>query len=240
MPEPARAGHFAQMADFVAILLLFLASHSIPARPALRARLVRLLGEKLYLTIYGAVSTALLVWLIVAARHAPYISLWPPTLGLYWVPILVMRLALFLFVGGLLSPNPLSVGFRGASFDPARPSIVGITRHPLLWAFALWGLSHVVPNGDLVSVIMFGGFALFALVAMPVVDRRKRRELGPRWEELAAIGPALPFAGRSRRWAWPRGLLPVIIVATIAVYAGLLLAHPWLFGPDPTVAFQQG
>jgi len=229
------------MASFIAILLLFLASHSIPARPAMRARLVMVFGERGYLSLYGLVSTGLLAWLIVAARRAPYVPLWAPTLEQYWAPVLVMPLALFLLIGGLLSPNPLSVGFRGRTFDPMRPGIVEITRHPVLWGFALWGLSHVIANGDLVAVIMFGGFALFALAAMPAIDGRKRRELGAQWEQFAGFAPLIPFAAPrgSRRWAWRVGLLPRTLGATILAYAGLLMAHAWLFGPDPLLVLRR-
>lgn len=227
------------MTSFVAILLLFLASHSIPARPRLRARLVAALGERLYLTLYALTSIVLLACLIGAAQRSPYIPLWPPSLTQYWAPILLMPLALFLLIGGVLVPNPFSVGFRGERFDPAKPGIVGITRHPLLWGFALWGLSHMVPNGDLVSIVMFSGFALFAIGAMPMLDRRKKRQLGSKWTELTRNAPAIPFAAVGKRkmvWAWPRGLLLLTICMTALSYAALLQVHAQLFGPDPTIA----
>lgn len=229
------------MSEFLTALLAFLASHSVPALPRIRARLVDLMGEKLYLALYGAVSLGILAWLISAAQRAPLIPLWFAGTGGYWVPIIVMPAAVFLLVGGIVAPNPLSVGFRAHAFDSHRPGIIGITRHPILWGFALWSGSHVVPNGDFVSVIMFGGFALFALAAMPMIDRRKKRQLGMQWNVLARATSGIPFAallaGRGVP-TWPPGLLFWTMGGTAAVYAALLLLHAPLFGPDPAIVFR--
>lgn len=226
------------MAEFLAALVIFLASHSIPARPRVRTALVGFLGERLYLTLYGLGSLALLAWLILAARRAPYVPLWSPDLLQYWAPILAMPVALFLFIGGAIAPNPLSVSFRSGHFDPMRPGIVGITRHPILWGFVLWASSHLVPNGDLVSVVMFGGFTAFALMAMPMIDRRKQRQRGMAWAGLSRRTSILPFGALMKGdgdWGWPaRSLISTALLTAIS-YAGLLLLHGPLFGPDPTV-----
>ncbi|WP_447932456.1 NnrU family protein [Sphingopyxis fribergensis] len=228
------------MVEFFAALAIFLVSHSVPARPAMRSKCVALLGERPYLFVYSIVSLGLLAWLLSAASRAPYIALWEVSLAQYFAPIVLMVPAFFLFGGGAFCPNPLSVSFSRTRFDPARPGIVAITRHPLLWGFALWALAHMVPNGDLVSVMMFGGFGLFALLAMPLIDRRKRRALGPIWTELARQTSILPGAawlsGRTvLRWRWHE--LLATLIATASLYAGLLWAHPYLFGPDPKIIF---
>lgn len=228
------------MFEFFAALAIFLVSHSIPARPAIRDKCVALLGERPYLLIYSTASLVLLAWLLSAASRAPYIALWNVSLGQYFVPIVLMIPVLFLFAGGAICSNPLFVNFSKTPFDPARPGIVAITRHPLLWGFALWALAHIVSNGDLVSVAMFGGFGLFALLAMPLIDRRKRRILGSAWTEMAGrtsilLGAAW-LSGRVRfRWRWSE--LRVALTVTIGLYASLLSAHPYLFGPDPKIVF---
>ena len=56
--------------DLAMAFVLFLASHSLPARPAVRSRLVAALGEAGYLVLYSAVSLLALTWLIVAAGRA--------------------------------------------------------------------------------------------------------------------------------------------------------------------------
>lgn len=228
------------MLEFIAALAAFLASHSIPARSAARALLAAHLGERGYLIGYSLLSLALLAWLLSAAARAPFLPLWDVAIWQYYAPITLMLPAFLLLAGGAICPNPLSVSFSGRKFDPARPGIVAITRHPLLWAFALWAFAHVVPNGDLVSVIMFGGFGSFALLAMPIVDRRKRRALGTEWGALAQRTSLFPFAallGGRARARWHRGDLAGTIAFGSGLYAGLFWLHPWLFGPDPKIAF---
>ena len=224
------------MTEFSLALALFLLSHSIPARPALRGSLTAVLGERPYLVLYSMLSLGLLIWLISAAFRAPFLPLWNLSLSQYYVPVVLMLPTFMLFIGGAVSPNPLSIAFSRQSFDPDRPGIVAVTRHPILWGFALWAFSHVVPNGDLVSLIMFGGFGLFALAAMPLTDRRKRRQLGPDWETLAAGTSILPFAGRAP-WRWPRHTLAITLIGGTLRYLAMLWLHPTLFGPDPRIVF---
>jgi uncharacterized membrane protein len=236
MLSPGEARHIDTVNWFVSALILFLVSHSVPAIPPLRARLVALLGETLYLLLYAAISFAVLGWLILAARYAPYIPLWTPQLGFYWFPILLMPFAIFLLVGGALAPNPLSIALRRKAFRSDRPGIVGVTRHPILWGLTIWSVAHVPPNGDLVSVIMFGGFAAFALLSMPLIDRRRKRALGHDWQSLAERTSLIPFAGiiaGRARHEWPPYALPLTLVLTIAVYAAMLSLHATLLGPDP-------
>ena len=216
------------MTEFFLALSLFLLSHSIPARPAVRERLAGALGERTYVLLYSALSLGLLAWLISAAMRAPVVPLWPLEPWQYYVPILLMLPAFILFAGGALSANPLSISFR-RGFDPARPGFVAVTRHPILWGFALWSFAHVVPNGDLVPAIMFGGFGLFSLAGMALVDRRKRRQMGEEWQRLAARFPVVPFTGQRPA---PGALLIPVLAGTF-LYLALLHLHPLLFGPDP-------
>ena len=226
------------MAEFFAALALFLISHMIPARPAVRQRLAGMLGERTYQILYSILSLILLVWLISAAARAPYVPLWDPTIEQYWLPVIVMLPAFMLIAGGAIAPNPLSISFSRRRFDPERPGIVAVTRHPVLWGFALWAFAHVVPNGDLVSLIMFGGFGLFALAGMALIDRRKRRQLGAEWEALVRRTSVIPFVPTSGlRLPWELRGLAVAAVVGALLYVALLHLHPWLFGPDPSLVF---
>lgn len=225
------------MLEFILALAAFLAAHVVPARSGLRAALVARLGERAYLIGYSLLSLALLAWLIAAAIRAPGVPLWPTTLEHYRVALVLMLPACILMVGGAASPNPLSVSFASAGYEPAAPGVVGVTRHPLLWGFALWAIAHILPNGELVPLIMFGGFGLFALVGMAIVDRRKRRQLGPEWERLAAPTSTLPFASWFRHRAarrWRPGATLVTLAGGTALYLLLLWLHPRIIGPDPT------
>lgn len=224
------------MAEFLAALLAFLLSHSLPERTGLRRRLAAAIGERTYLILYSLLSIVLLVWLISAALRAPFVLLWPLQAWHYYVPLALMLPASMLLVGGAVTPNPLSIGFSRRRFDPGRPGLVGVTRHPILWAFALWSFAHLVANGDLVSAILFGGFGLFALSGMAILDRRKRRRLGGDWQRLAARTSAIPFAallaGRAS-WRWRAGELAATLIGGALLYCALLRLHPIVFGIDP-------
>jgi uncharacterized membrane protein len=223
-------------AEFAAALFAFLASHSIPARPAVRRALKDRLG-RLYVIIYSIVSLAIFAWLIAAADNAPRLELWSFEPWQLWVPNIAMPLACLLAAFGIAAPDAFSItGYKGKGFDPKRPGTAGITRHPLLWAVTLWAVAHIVPNGDLAHVILFGLFALFGLAGMAMFDARKRREWGPQlFSERAARTSFIPFAavlaGRFRG----EGLRPnpVRLLAALGLYLALLLLHPLILGVSP-------
>lgn len=224
------------MLEFLLALTLFVAAHVLPARLGLRPRAVAAIGERSYLILYSAVSLALLAWLVAAATGAPIVPLWPTSLFFYHVALALMLPASMLLVGGMIAPNPLSISFGAGGYDPERPGLAGVTRHPLLWGFALWAVTHILANGELVPLIMFGFFALMAFGGMAILDRRKRRQLGARWTELAASTSVLPFAAwtrnrRARRWRAAE--LAVTLFGGVAFYLLLLWLHPHLIGPDP-------
>lgn len=208
------------MIEFILAFALFLAAHSIPARPAMRNRLVSRFGETNYLILYALLSLALLFWLISAAVRAPTILLWPAELWSYHLALALMLPASWLLVGGLATANPFSISLNRGLFRPERPGLVGWVRHPVLWGFALWALVHVIANGDLVALIMFGGFLLFAAAGMKILDRRKKRQLGADWLRLQPDG---------RRWSAAQ-LLTTFGLGSL-LYVAALHAHP-LWGPD--------
>lgn len=216
--------------NFTLALTAFMASHLLSALPGLRAALVTRLGRRGYGAGYGLLSLALFAWVVVAARQAPFVSLWEQRLWMRWLVNLAMPLALLLVCLGAAAPNPLSLGGRATGFDPARPGIAGVVRHPLLWALALWALAHLLVNGDLAHVVMFGLFAAYALAGMAMLDARKRRLLGPAvWVTRASGTSNLPFAGNWHgfRPGWGR-----LAVATL-LWMGLLHAHLPVIGVSP-------
>jgi uncharacterized membrane protein len=223
------------MTEFLLALAAFFLSHVLPQRLGWRDRIAARFGERAYVIGYSLLSLALLAWLIHAAVTAPVLLLWNTEPWHYHFALALMFPAALLFAGGAAAANPLSVAFRSEGYDPARPGILGVTRHPMLWAFALWSLAHLVPNGDFVSLVMFGGFALFAVAGMKLLDRRRRRRLGARWEELAAPTAVFPFAAYGRHGArrWSPASLAATLLGGTALYALALWLHPLVIGPDP-------
>lgn len=221
--------------EFASAFAVFLLSHAIPARPAVRRKLASLLGERGYLLVYSLVSVAVLAWLIAAAGRAPFVLLWPYAAWQAWLVNLVMPVACLLVAFGIGAPNPLSFGGTARGFDPAHPGIVGVARHPLLVALALWAGAHAVANGNLAHLLLFGSFAAFAILGMRIIDRRKRRQMGEaEWARLAARSSFWPFAalisGRWRPGAAP-GLRRVAL--GLLLWLVLLAVHPPVIGVSP-------
>ena len=215
--------------EFVAAYAVFFLSHAVPVRPPVRPWLDARLGRRGFTLAYSAVSLAILVWLIGAAGRAPYLPLWDRAPWQTHVPLALMLPVCLILGLSIARPNPLSFGgARNDRFDPARPGIVRWARHPLLVALALWAGAHIVPNGDLAHVILFGSFAGFAALGGHLIDRRKKREIGADRDRLRrAVATAPRFA--------PRVSLAVAmrVLAGLALYAALLWLHPYLFGVSP-------
>ena len=148
-----------------------------------------------------------------------------------------MPFAAWLLLAGLVEPNPLSISLWAADSQIGVGPAASVTRHPVLWAFLLWAISHIPPNGDLGALILFGGMASFAIGGFAVLDRRASRRLGQeRWRQLADATSILPFAailaGRARVKISTRFLLS--LTAALGVYLWFLLqGHALLIGPDP-------
>jgi len=213
--------------EFIAALGLFMASHMFPMRPPMRPWLIARLGLKGYFTSYSVLSLLVLGWLIVAASRAPYIGIIPQWEILRWAPIVVMPLACLIAVGGMMGQNPLSFGGLGAKeFDPDAPSMLAVSRHPLLVAMALWAGAHMLANGDLAHVILFGLFAGFSIMGMSLIDRRKQRQLGEgEWHRLAQ--------GTARLNLRRLPLTPVPLAITGVVLWMLIALHEPVIGYVP-------
>jgi uncharacterized membrane protein len=213
---------------FAGVFAAFFATHSIPLRPAIRSRLVAWLGPRGFGVVYSLLSTIMLALLMHAAGRAPYVQLWPAAEFQYRI-VQVGMLVVFLLVAMAVGrPNPFSFGGReNARFEPSRPGIVRLSRHPLLIALALWAGLHLLPNGSLSHVILFGCLAIFALAGQSLIDRRKRRELGDAvWQDMRMEMARAPLSGPPL--SWTRAILR--IVAGVVLYAFLVSLHPIVIG----------
>ena len=218
------------MTHLILATIALLATHYVASTP-LRAKLVAVLG-KAYLALYSLVAFATIGWMVWAFYHAPFINLWY-AVALRPVPILVMPFALVFIVCGLLSRNPTLVGQERLlkAAEPAR-GILRITRHPMMWGFALWAASHIVARGDAAALVFFGGFLVLALAGTWLIDRRKAAALGDNWRRFAAVTSNVPFmaivSGRNRFKPLEIGAWKVLL--GLAAYVVLLFMHHSLFG----------
>ncbi len=223
--------------EFALALAVFMLAHFLPSHRPLRERLIGVLGRRLYFSLYGVLSIVLLVWVIVAAGRAPYLPLAEPATWQRWVPNIVMPVAVALAALGAGMAYPYTLGGRrGAAFVPERPGLAALTRHPLLWALALWGAAHAVANPDLAHVILFAGFAALSLGAMRLFDRRAAAaEPRARWQSICAA-TALASLRPLVDGAWLRRngrALVVRLAAAAVVYVALYHLHAPVIGVTP-------
>ena len=211
------------MSELISAITAFIISHAIPAVPPLRAYLIRAMGFRLYVTLYSMISLAVLVWLGLAYANAPFVEVWEFRAWTRWLTVSLMAPACYLLVVGLFSANPLSLSLIPAErFDPARPGIVGLMRHPVIWSIGLWALAHMAPNGDLASLLMFSLLLLAGLTGPRSLDAKRRAKLGAQQWAALAQGP-MNLKGLT---LWP-------LAGAIALYAALYLAHEWVIGVPP-------
>ena len=219
--------------EFILAFVAFLAAHLIPMRPALKSPLIAVLGRAGYIAAFSLLSLGLLFWLLMAAGRAPFVEVWPQAGWQRWLVNLAMPLAIALTVFAVGVPNPFSFGGKTAGFDPDRPGIIGLTRHPLMWAFAIWAFVHLLANGDLAHLVLFGPLLIFALSGVFAAEARARAAL-PDFDRLAARTSVWPGAALiSGRWR-PGGLPSIWRLAvTLLVWAALLHLHAPVIGLSP-------
>jgi len=179
-------------------LVLFLGVHSIRivAEPA-RSQLVAKLGLIPYKLVYGVLAIIGLVLIVIGygdARLDPVVLYQPPD----FLRHLNMLLMLFVFPALL------------AAYFPGR--IKNALKHPMLVAVKFWALGHLLVNGMLHDVLLFGGFLVWAVFDRISVKKRT----------AAGTAPQLPET--------PVNDL-IVIVGGIGIYVAFAFwLHPILFG----------
>lgn len=225
------------MLNLIAASAYFVLIHLLVSGTRVRDRLIACIGLGPYTGLFVVLSVVGLVWLALAFGQArgspdnePYWSVGPASRN---IQMLIQLLAVTLIVIGLSTRNPTSVRQEGVIERPdAVQGILRVTRHPFLWGVALWALGHLVVNGDRASFILFGSLLILAVSGTASIDAKRKRSLGPAWDNFAAQTSNVPFAaiveGRQRLiWseigAWR-------ILAAVAIYLALVLGHPHFTG----------
>lgn len=220
------------MTSLLLAALAWILLHVIVAGP-LRPGLVRRLGLNAYRGLFSLLSAISLAALIWTYRDAPHLQLWPTTSALAAVPVVVMPVALLFLVGSLRTTNPTLAGpdmvLKG---ELPVTGFVKITRHPMLWAFSLWAVSHMIANGDVATWLLAGAILVTALNGMVSIDRKRAAVFGEAWQRFAEKTSIFPFAaaaaGKVRLTFADIGWLNILGAA--ALYAIFLWLHATLFG----------
>jgi uncharacterized membrane protein len=179
-------------------LALFLGAHSLPTQRELRARAIVSLGEGGYKAGYALVSLAglvLIAWGFAHYRATGWIDLWDPPKALKHIAVALMLPAVILVVAAFI-----------------RGHIYTAVRHPMLSGVKLWAAAHLLANGDLGSIILFGSFLGWAVFDR--ISLKRRSDAG---------APAIAVGG------W--GNDAIAIAVGIVAYLALAFAfHPVVIG----------
>jgi uncharacterized membrane protein len=144
-------------------LLVFLCVHSIRIfAEDWRGQSIERLGVALWKVLYSAVSLVgfvVIVWGYGVARQQP-VQLWNPPLGMPHLAALLTWLAFVLLAATYIPRNHFRARWH----------------HPMLLATQFWALAHLVANGTLAGVVLFGSFLVWAIVMFANARQRDRRE----------------------------------------------------------------
>jgi len=197
--------------------ILFVGLHFLLSHP-LRGPLVRAVGEGPFRAIYSLLAlltfAAMIYFYRKCGREPP---LWDAGQTAWIAGTVLMWLAAILFVGSFIG-NPALVAARGPRGGPQ--GVLAITRHPMMWSFAIWAAVHLTVLAMPKAIVFDGAIILLALAGATAQDRKKAKLMGEAWHEWTAQTAFVPFTRGTR---YP---------GTIALVGGTLLfliatwAHP--------------
>lgn len=213
---------------------LFVGTHFAMSHP-LRAGLVRALGERGFLLAYVAVSLATFYGLVrfygPASLEAPD-YLWPTSFAVWIVATVLMWAGSVLFVGSLRRNPAFPTGGAPVERIAAPRGVFAITRHPMMWGFALWALVHALVNSTPASLVVSATIAILALGGAAGQDAKKQKLIGAPWAEWRAATAFVPF-GRGLALPGAMALVGGTLVWLAATYAhgalGYRPAGVWAF-----------
>lgn len=217
------------MTSLILAAIAFVGLHFLLSHP-LRAPIVRRIGEGPFLGIYSLIALATFVWMALAYRAAPPQSIaWEAGEAGWAVATVVMWLASVLLVGSLIG-NPAAPDPTGAKRPPAEArGVYAITRHPMMWAFMIWGVVHILIWPTPANSIVAGAIVVLALFGSLAQDRKKQALMGPDWAGWEAKTSWVPFAALAGgRACWSHAIpgLGVLLGGT-----ALWLAASWAHVP---------
>ena len=176
-------------------LVVFLGTHLFTRARGPRAALVARLGEGPYKGLYSLAALAGLALIVLGWRAAPFVELWSPPAWTRHVTVLLVWPAFILFFAAHLP------GY-----------IRSKTKHPMLAGLKLWAAAHLIANGDLASVILFGSLLAYGVIARIALKREERAHGAP-----------------ERPASWQNDVIAVVIGTAVYLLFGAFL-HPLLIG----------
>ena len=213
----------------IAAAVAFIGSHFLLSHP-LRAPIVRAIGARPFMGLYSLVAAATLVWLALAFRAVPAEApFWAVGDGLWITATVIMFFASVMFVGSLRG-NPALPGPHIASAPPEPRGVFSVTRHPMFWSFALWGVAHILVAPTPANIVLAKTIILLALVGAALQDRKKEKlqpDTWRAWEAHTSYWPLGAILSRRVKFT-PAGIVPLF--GGIALWLAATWAHLPLAG----------
>jgi len=204
--------------------LLFVGSH-LAMSHLLRRPMVSALGERGFLGAYSLVSIALFVWIVRDfGKAAPGPLLWDAGDAGWLVASVLTVVALALLLGSLRGNPALPQVGADVVASADAGGVYAVTRHPMMWAFALWAVAHIIAWPGPRTLVMAGAMGLLALVGANLQDGKKRIQLGEAWATWEA---------KTSYWPRPAGLVKIglgLWLAALVLWLALTWLHVWMAG----------
>jgi uncharacterized membrane protein len=211
------------LVTLIAANVAFVGSHFAMSHP-LRSAMVKALGASGFQIAYTLVSFAALGWVYLAFVAAPPADL-PGSGDIGWIAATLITWPAMILLAGSFIGNPALPTPQAEAQARATPSgVFRVTRHPMMWSFGLWALSHLVLFWSLRTMITAAAMGTLALVGARLQDGKKAALMGDAWR-----------AWESRTSYWPR-LGQLASVGAVPLVAGTVLwlvaqgVHLWQAG----------
>lgn len=217
------------MGELALALAAFVGTHFLMSHP-LRAPMAKALGAMGFQIVYSLISIGTFAWAVMAFGRAPTTEpFWPVGDLVWWAATVLMLIGSILFAGSLFGnpalPRPDA---RQLAQAPAR-GVFAITRHPMMWGFALWALVHALVAPNAATLTLSGFIAFLALAGSAGQDRKKAALMGDEWKDWASRTSFVPFAAQlsgKSGWgtAWPGR---TVVLAGTLLWLAASWAHPY-------------
>ena len=206
------------LVSLIAAAIAFVGTHFALSHP-LRAPLVRMTGEKGFSVLYSLVALATFVWMARAFRAVPS----PDLAGsgeIGWIVTTLLMIPAMVLLFGAFRGNP-ALPVPGAEKLAAQEpkGVFRVTRHPMMWSFALWAIAHLILLWSLRTTVVALAVLILALVGAHMQDRKKEALMGPAWAGWEAKTSYWP------RWSALLSAGPVLWLVAIAAWLLFTWAH---------------
>ncbi len=219
------------LVNLIAASTAFVGSHFALSHP-LRAPLVQRIGARGFQGLYTVVALAGFAWMVLAFRAMPpAAALWNGMSDPLWIFASVLTLLAAVLLVDSFFGNPALADPR-ASENAAKPAhgVFHVTRHPMMWAFALWAGSHALISPTPRSLVLSGAVAFLALVGAHMQDRKKQMLMGAAWhgwQARTSYWPKLGGLAQAGAVPWLGGLALWLAASWAHLPGNGVLAGVW-------------